>query len=66
MRKLLAERRIELEFTPEAMQLLVDQAPGLFFYDTRFVTVIPDSLGGFEYNLNYPFAQFFYPMHPAG
>ena len=50
----------------EAMQLLVDQAPGLFFYDTRFVTAIPNSVGGFEYNLNYPFAQFFYPMHPAG
>ncbi len=50
----------------EAMKLLVDQAPGLFFYDTRFVTAIPDRVGGFEYNLNYPFAQFFYPMYPAG
>jgi ABC-type transport system substrate-binding protein len=49
----------------EAMQLLVDQAPGLFFYDTRFVTAIPKRVAGFEYNLNYPFAQFFYPMHPA-
>ncbi len=50
----------------EAMQVLVDQAPGLFFYDTRFVTAIPNRVGGFEYNLNYPFAQFFYPMYPAG
>ena len=50
----------------EAMKLLVDQAAGLFFYDTRFVTVVPKRVAGFEYNLNYPFAQFFYPMHPAG
>lgn len=49
----------------EAMKLLVDQAPGLFLYDTRFVTAIPKRVLGFEYNLNYPFAQFFYPMHPA-
>jgi peptide/nickel transport system substrate-binding protein len=49
----------------EAMKLLVDQAPGTFFYDTRFVTAIPKTVAGFQYNLNYPFAQFFYPMHPA-
>ncbi len=49
----------------EAMKLLVDQAPGLFFYDTKFVTAIPNRIAGFEYNLNYPFAQFFYPLHPA-
>ena len=47
------------------MKLLVDQAPGVFFYDTHFVTAIPKHVLGFEYNLNYPFAQFFYPMHPA-
>ena len=50
----------------EAMKLLVDQAPGVFFYDTRFVTAIPKRILGFQYNLNYPFAQFFYPLHPAG
>ncbi|MHB8893238.1 MAG: ABC transporter substrate-binding protein [Candidatus Limnocylindrales bacterium] len=50
----------------EAMKILVDQAAGLFFYDTRFVTVVPKRVAGFEYNLNYPFAEFFYPMHPAG
>jgi peptide/nickel transport system substrate-binding protein len=50
----------------QAMQLLVDQAPGLFFYDTQFVTAVPKHVAGFSYNLNYPFAQFFYPMHPAG
>jgi peptide/nickel transport system substrate-binding protein len=49
----------------EAMKLLVDQAPGLFFYDTKFVTAIPTRIAGFQYNLNYPFAQFFYPLHPA-
>jgi len=50
----------------EAMNLLVDQAPGVFFYDTQFVTAIPKHVLGFQYNLNYPFAQFFYPLHPAG
>ncbi len=49
----------------EAMKLLVDQAPGVFFYDTKFVTVVPKRVGGYQYNLNYPFAQFFYPMYPA-
>lgn len=49
----------------EAMKRLVDQAPGVFFYDTKFVTAIPTRIAGFKYNLNYPFAQFFYPMHPA-
>lgn len=48
-----------------AMDLLVDQAPGLFFYDTKFVTAIPKHVAGFQYNLNYPFAAFYYPMHPA-
>ncbi len=50
----------------DAMNLLVDQAPGVFFYDTRFVTAIPNRVQGFKYNLNYPFAQFFYPLSPAG
>ena len=49
-----------------AMKLLVDQAPGVFFYDTQFVTATPKRIAGFQYNLNYPFAQFFYPLHPAG
>lgn len=49
----------------EAMKLLVDEAPGVFFYDTRFVTAVPKRVAGFQYNLNYPFAQFFYPLHPA-
>ncbi len=49
----------------EAMVHLVDQAPGAFFYDTMFVAPIPNRIAGYAYNLNYPFAQFFYPLHPA-
>lgn len=47
----------------EAMTLLVDEAPGLFLYDTKAVYAIPDYLKGFEYNLNYPFSIIFYPMY---
>ncbi len=47
----------------EAMNLLVEEAPGLFFFDTRAPFVVPDHIQGFEYNLNYPFATFFYPLH---
>ena len=43
----------------------MDQAPGIFFYDTIFPAAIPKRIAGYEYNLNYPFAQFFYPLHPA-
>ena len=50
----------------EAMQRLYDQAPGLSFYDTKFVMPLKNTIAGYEYNLNYPFAQFFYPLHPAG
>jgi peptide/nickel transport system substrate-binding protein len=49
----------------EALKYLVDQAPGVFFYDDMFVAPVPNRIAGFQYNLNYPFAQFFYPMHPA-
>ena len=49
----------------EAMQRLVDQAPGVFLYDTKFVIPFPNDIAGYQYNLNYPFAQFFYPLHPA-
>jgi peptide/nickel transport system substrate-binding protein len=49
----------------DAMNLLVDQAPGVFFYDTMFAMPFPNRIAGFQYNLNYPFAQFFYPLHPA-
>ncbi len=51
----------------EAMNLLVDEAPGLFFFDTKAVFIIPNYIEGFQYNLNYPFVQyFFYDLRPAG
>jgi peptide/nickel transport system substrate-binding protein len=50
----------------DAMNLLVDEAPGLFFFDTKVVFVIPKYIEGFKYNLNYPFTQyFFYQLHTA-
>jgi peptide/nickel transport system substrate-binding protein len=44
----------------EAMNLLVDQAPGLFFMDVVYTYVVPKYIEGFEYNLNYPFTQYFF------
>jgi peptide/nickel transport system substrate-binding protein len=50
----------------EAMNLLVSQAPGVFYFDTRAVFIIPDRVEGFVYNLNYPFTPyFFYQLSPA-
>jgi len=46
----------------EAQNLLVEESPGLFFFDTKATYVIPDHIGGFKYNLNYPFATFFYQL----
>lgn len=47
----------------DAQNLLVEEAPGIFFFDTKAQFVVPDHVGGFEYNLNYPFATFFYNLH---
>ncbi|HEY1011459.1 MAG TPA: ABC transporter substrate-binding protein, partial [Herpetosiphonaceae bacterium] len=47
----------------DAMSLLVDEAPGVFLYDTKAVYAIPSKIKGYRYNLNYPFTQFFYPLH---
>jgi peptide/nickel transport system substrate-binding protein len=47
----------------EAMTQLVDQAPGFFLYDVTAVTVIPQVIKGYEYNMNYPFTTFFYPLY---
>ena len=44
----------------EAMNLLVDEAPGLFFFDTMAIFIIPSHIKGFQYNLNYPFVQYFF------
>jgi peptide/nickel transport system substrate-binding protein len=50
----------------DVMNLLVDQAPGMFFLDTKAPYVIPNHIAGFEYNLNYPFTPFwFYQLTPA-
>jgi peptide/nickel transport system substrate-binding protein len=49
----------------EAMELLVDQAPGIFFYDVQSVTVSPPGLDVQPYNENYPFTTFFAPIAPA-
>lgn len=50
----------------EAMNLLVEEAPGVFFFDTKAVFIIPNHIEGFQYNLNYPFVQyFFYDLRPA-
>jgi len=50
----------------EAMNILYDEAPGISFFDTKAVFIIPKSVDGFKYNLNYPFVQyFFYDLSPA-
>ncbi|HSG45140.1 MAG TPA: ABC transporter substrate-binding protein [Anaerolineales bacterium] len=50
----------------EAMNILYDEAPGLSFFDTKAVFIIPSHIEGFNYNLNYPFVQyFFYELSPA-
>ena len=59
------DRQAAQELYIEAMTLLVDQAPGLFFMDVGAWYAVPTYLAGFEYNLNYPFATFFYPLHLA-
>ncbi|MFZ2097881.1 MAG: ABC transporter substrate-binding protein [Anaerolineales bacterium] len=50
----------------DAMNLLVDQTPGVFLFDTKAAYVIPNRIAGFQYNLNYPFTPFwFYQLTPA-
>ncbi len=44
----------------DAMNLLVDEAPGIFFFDTKAVFIVPKHITGFQYNLNYPFVQYFF------
>ena len=44
----------------DAMNRLVDQAPGIFFFDTKVAFIIPKYIEGFKYNLNYPFTNYFY------
>jgi peptide/nickel transport system substrate-binding protein len=50
----------------EAMNILIDEAPGIYFFDTMAVFIIPNTIEGFDYNLNYPFVPyFFYNLYPA-
>ena len=51
------------ELYNQAQNLMVDEAPAMFLFDTKAPFVIPDHLKGFKYNLNYPFATFFYPLY---
>lgn len=49
----------------DAMTILVNEAAGLFFLDAGAWYAVPTYLEGFEYNINYPFATFFYPIRLA-
>ncbi len=40
-------------------------AAPLYFLDAGAWYAIPTYLSGFEYNINYPFATFFYPIRLA-
>jgi peptide/nickel transport system substrate-binding protein len=46
----------------EAMNILAEDSPSLFLYDTRIFRPVPTYLEGYEYNANYPFSTFFYPI----
>lgn len=49
-----------------AMRMLVDQAPGAYFYDVRRPIVMTKGLTGFECNPNYSFSLFFDRLGVAG
>ncbi|HEC34952.1 MAG TPA: ABC transporter substrate-binding protein [Anaerolineae bacterium] len=49
----------------DAMNILVEDSPALFLYDTRVFRPVPTYLEGYEYNPNYPFSTFFYPIRLA-
>ncbi|MGH3704309.1 MAG: ABC transporter substrate-binding protein [Agromyces sp.] len=49
----------------EAMNRLVDQAPGIFLYDAQAVSIAPTALEVADFNENYPFTTFFAPIRPA-
>jgi ABC-type transport system substrate-binding protein len=46
----------------EAMNILAEDSPALFLYDTSVFRPVPTYLEGYEYNANYPFSTFFYPI----
>jgi len=50
----------------EAQNLMVDQAPAAFLFDTMVAVIVPTRITGFKYNLNYPDVRFwFYDLRPA-
>jgi peptide/nickel transport system substrate-binding protein len=50
----------------EAMEILVEESPAIFFIDTKAVNTTSDAVQGYEYNLNYPFTEiFFYDITAA-
>lgn len=50
----------------EAQNLMVDQAPAAFLFDTKVAVIVPTRITGFKYNLNYPDVRFwFYDLRPA-
>jgi peptide/nickel transport system substrate-binding protein len=46
----------------QAMNMLAEDSPALFLYDTKVFRPVPAYLEGYEYNANYPFSTFFYPI----
>jgi len=44
----------------EAQNLMVDQAPAAFLFDTKVAIVTPNKITGFKYNLNYPDVRFWF------
>lgn len=53
------------EMYVEAMNILAEDSPTLFLYDTSVFRPVPTYLEGYEYNANYPFSTFFYPIRMA-
>lgn len=54
-----------LDLYTQAQTLMVEEAPGLYFMDAGTWYAVPNYLSGFDYNLNYPFSTFFYPIQVA-
>ena len=51
----------------KAMQMLYDQAPGVYLYDLKSVLLVPNDLQvQNSSNVNYPFVTFFYPIKLKG
>ena len=50
----------------EAQNVMVDQAPAAFLFDTKVAIIVPNNITGFQYNLNYPDVRFwFYDLRPV-